>query len=133
MKKQKSIGRQRLAKLATFLYRVPRDRFNMNRWKAREYGTLSLNPIECNTQGCAIGWATILFAEDGFCLSTNDGYGSIPVPNWNGCRNWKAIEKFLDLSYEDAFVLFASNDETRHLGPRQVAVRIRKFLKTGRT
>lgn len=124
MRKQTSIGRERLAQLATFLYLVPRDRFNMTRWKCNERGTLSLDSNQCNTQGCAIGWATVLFAEDGFRLG-------IPVPAWGKLDGWTAIKKFLDLPSYVAEALFSNTTTTANLGPRQVAVRIRRFLKTG--
>lgn len=132
MSKQKSIGHQRLAKLATFLYRVPRDRFNMNRWILDGEGTLSLDSRVCNTQGCAIGWATVLFADVGFCLSPDAGISGVPLPQWGTRNGWEAVEGLLDLSKVDALVLFENSDKTANLGPRQVAVRIRKFLKTGK-
>lgn len=133
MKKQKSIGHQRLAKLATFLYLVPRARFNMGRWRDNEVGTLSLDRRVCNTQGCAIGWATVLFADEGFRLSPEASSNGVPLPQWGAHNGWDAIEGLLALSREASLALFGNTDETRHLGPRQVAVRIRKFLKTGRT
>lgn len=130
-RKQTSAGRERLAKLATFLYRVPSDNFDMRRWKQSDRGTLSLDKNQCNTRGCAIGWATVLFAEDGFRLVPDATYGSIPMPEWGKLDGWTAIKKFLDLPANVAVALFSNTTTTANMGPRQVAVRIRKFLKTG--
>lgn len=127
MIKQKSKGHKRLAKLATFLYSVPRSGFDMRRWKYNFFGTLSLKASECNTLGCAVGWSTLIFADEGFIL---DGFNE---PRWqNNLPAWPSVEKFFGIGHRVCVLLFANTPVTANMGPRQVANRIRKFLKTGK-
>lgn len=128
MKKQKPIGHQRLAKLATFLYRVPAARFEMGTWKDSHNEVLSLSS-SCGTQACAIGWSTILFEADGFHFAPNDNIPSY-TKNDGNLYYWEAVEAFFGLRKVQASELFGSL-QNRDRGPRQVAKRIKSFLKTG--
>lgn len=55
---------ERLLMLASFLERLPPERFNFRRWASEE----DLN--SCGTTACALGWATTIpaFKELGLCL-----------------------------------------------------------------
>lgn len=130
MKKRKIIGRQRLARLATFLHRVPREKFDMERW-----ATFDFSPVTgCGTAACACGWAAHIFKDEGFRLEHVFG-GSSLRPTYNGAWNWTAIETFFQISYktsQDLFGAWDEHDNRVERGPRQVAKRIKHFLQTGK-
>lgn len=127
MKKQ-TIGHQRLIKLATFLYRVPRNQFNTEQWASAGFD--ARNPT-CGTTACAIGWATTIFKDEGFFLSPFCTLvGAQPlIPHYKSKVNWKAVVSFFQISDYDAFKLFSPKRSSNH-GPRQVAKDIKHFLKT---
>lgn len=123
MKKQKLIGRQRLEKLARRLYSVPAEKFWMGTWMTGE-----LN--RCGSTACAIGWASTIFENDGLVMAKPEGERFAAYrPAFEGITNWSAVEDFFVLSNPAAHRLFGPNQER---GPRQVAKRIKHFLKTGK-
>lgn len=121
MKKQKRIGRQRLEKLAKFLYTVPAKKFYMGSWMTGELD-------RCGSTACAIGWASTIFNSDGLFLVRPERFDAYR-PAFEGVTNWRAVEVFFELSSREANRLFGSDQE---IGPRGVAKRIKLFLKTGR-
>lgn len=121
MKNQKIIGRQRLEKLAKLLYSVPAEKFCMGSW-------MSGNLNRCGSTACAIGWASTIFINDGLLLVRPE-YHAVYRPAFKGVTNWRAVEMFFELPSREAQRLFGPNQE---IGPRQVAKRIKQYLKTGR-
>lgn len=129
MKKQKSIGRERLAKLAAFLHRVPRKKFDMERWATMDF---NIREQSCGTAACAVGWAATIFKAEQFRLIPSVLSG-LPKTEYKGKENWEAVAEFFSMGRTRAIDLFGiENDDNLKLGPRQVAKRIKRYLKTGK-
>lgn len=126
MKKQ-TIGHQRLAKLATFLYRVPRAQFDMEQWASRGFDAAQPS---CGTTACAIGWAASCFQHEGFRLAR--GCAEVPIPYYRDKGHWAAVTAFFGVSRRAAYGLFGLPPAENKRGPRQVAKNIKHFLKTGK-
>lgn len=129
MKKQKLIGRQRLARLASFLYCVPREKFNMKQWATMDF---DIRNQSCGTAACAVGWAATIFKAEQFVLVPSVISG-LPRTEYKGKQNWEAVAEFFSMKRARAIALFGiENDANLDLGPRQVAKRIKQYLKTGK-
>src|SRR5882672_10729843 len=89
-----------LLKLADILENEVKDEnFNMNDWK-------------CGTQACAIGHAmTHKWFTDRKFRNKNNECGNI-VPIYKEYNGWDAIEKFFQITGEEAYYLF-DDDESR--------------------
>lgn len=103
---------KRLEKLAAFLDKLPRKKFDLKELVSARRG-------KCIAVACAIGWMPVVFPGE---IYQND------------CDIMIAQE-FMDLSYEEAHRLFVSSEDS-DLGvlsasatPKQVAREIRKFIK----
>lgn len=125
MKKQ-TIGHQRLAKLATFLYSVPRKHFDIRRWATDGFNA---SAPACGTTACAVGWSAELFKDDGFYLARPNAFRTTMVPHYHGVTNWEAVTALFGISRRNAVSLF-SYFHKPDIGPRQVAKNIKHFLKT---
>ncbi len=113
-----------LLDLADYLENVVEpESFDMESW--------ATGPLDqCNTAGCAVGWATKLFGHLGLHLAPLGG-GQIPA--YEDCTSWRAVSRFFWIAGEEAEYLFMgggydNGDETT---PQQVAERIRRFVSTG--
>lgn len=126
---------KRLLRLAKFLRRVPKRRFNMMIWAS---GLFCGRPKEvehkCGTSACALGWASSIpsFKRDGLILK-NDFDSDEAYVFFDGVDGYCAASRFFEIGYESAKYLFDSeygwvnrNKET----PKQVAERIERFVKT---
>jgi len=52
------MNKRRLLKLAEFLEKLPRKRFNYRRWVGGDWG--GAKDLSCGTNACALGWATTI-------------------------------------------------------------------------
>lgn len=121
-------GHKRLLKLADILRAVPRKQFDMNQWTKDE---------SCGTVACAAGWACM---DPGFRRA---GLHLVETTNWCGTNlfpalteadgyveknEWRALEKFFDLTPREAELLFMPG-QARYDTPKCVADHIRKFVR----
>lgn len=120
---------ERLLKLAELLEtKVSRKSFNFDVFYMTD------EKKECGYVACAIGHAMIdpWFTRRGF----KKGKRSRTVfnkdhatPHYKGKYGWDAVENFFDLSFEEAIFLFTNYYSQERVTPKQVAKRIRKFVK----
>lgn len=111
--------KDRLLKLSEFLATKTfseSERFSLVDW---------YNKDECGTVGCAIGWATTLFNNEGFTLS----HGGNPM--YEHYFDWAAVCKFFNINSCCAEYLFLRKEYSRENinNPLAVAARIREFVK----
>jgi hypothetical protein len=147
---------ERLLRLADFLENeVPKHKLNMSRWmtedRDREDRTKDafrflgpvnegskvevIEPMTCQTIGCAMGWATTIpeFKEAGLVLlgrsDSTGGSVALKISETQYLTEYDACAKFFDIRYGEAYGLFdpvaqayCGND------PKLVAESIRKFV-----
>lgn len=130
--------RSMLNELADFLDELPADRFDYSEWVGEDWeGDPGLS---CGTVACAAGWATTLesYQNKGLRLTLF----SVEVPDesaecWGNRRTGiDAMAKVLNISYEDAALLFLPSRAYRGLVapggqavPSQVAAHIRRWIE----
>jgi hypothetical protein len=133
----KTMHRNRLLKLAAFLRKLPRERFNYGLWVGHSWEG---NPdLSCGTSACAFGWATTipsLRASGLRLVRRNDfDYGQ---PGW---RNPKTGRTTIGYERASREVFGLSADEAHHLfipswplgseaSPQQVADHIVGFVES---
>jgi hypothetical protein len=125
--RRKVMKSERLLKLANFLENdVPPPRFKMDEWS----DTRDFAPEVCGTAACAIGWATTIpaFRIEGFTGKQSD-QANIVYPSYRSYESWEAVEKFFGLGKRKAEYLFDDENYPGAPTPKQVAKRIRKFVK----
>jgi hypothetical protein len=120
------VSNQRLLKVAKILDTVPEEKFNLSMWRN-----------SCGTVACAVGWAASDpgFKRAGFSLRKHESsiWGNLHVPHYGEVNHWTAVEKFFGLSREQAEYLFLHLSYSGYdATPREVAERIRNFVKNGR-
>lgn len=95
----------------------------------------TVQPIDCKTAGCAIGWAIAgipEFRKEGFVFvqgATSDG--NTAVPSYKGFHNYVAVARFFDISVGTAMRLFSQEYYTKaeRRDPKAVAERVREQLE----
>lgn len=125
------MNKKRLMILARKLERVPQQRFRLDEWAS------GLNMGDCQTIACACGWACTIpsFERDGLHLVIADHLmpiqTTIKYGRWSG---FVAASKFFGIDHADAVLLFSPirYDGASSTGPREVAQRIRDFVRTGK-
>lgn len=122
----------RLLRLADYLETVPRDRFDMNRWVGDSWG--GKQDLSCGTKACAMGHAATMpfFRKLGLKLS-RFGVGT-GVPAIRGVYGLSAAVEIFGIEWAEADYLFGGISLTGshdHSTPKQVARRIRQFVKRG--
>lgn len=122
---------QRLLKLADFLETVPRKAFYIGRWvkseKSRREGR---HPGECGFSGCAVGWAAHGRLFRGLRLERSPIGGLYPT--YEGSSATGAINRLFQIDETDSLYLFFDQsyiEQKYNPTPKQVAKRIRKFVK----
>lgn len=138
-------GAERLLKGAELLEGVPRRMFDMRYWyaaRSNHVGPIK-NPqmhdspnIECRTTACAGGWmaSNPWFRQRGLKLKIKQRaleYENADVV-YNDLNGSEALAEFFEIDRVAAYTLFV--DLASYHGnstPKQVAKRIRKFVKTG--
>lgn len=139
MTKMKHFHKKRLLKLAAFLDKLPRKKFNFASWVS---GVSPEHP--CGTAACAVGYCPVVFPKDWkytklkIDLVTFDGkelYTSKPALKGrsNDYPEYLAA-KYFGISNEDAYGLFVHGPDplatpSYKITPKQIARHIRKFLK----
>ncbi len=112
-------GRERLDRLAAFLDEVQPGRLTFTRW----FG---------DGRGCAVGLAAAYdpwFQAQGLRLESDDSLRECR-PVFDGAKDWQAVSKFFDISFDDARWLFGRSgyEAAIRLHPRLVAERVRGYL-----
>ncbi len=121
----------RLLKLADYLDTVRPEDFDMGFWAKR-----SNREAECATTACAFGWAPNIWPRF-LCLvepyrSFSRRRGSV-LHIATGLRDFEAAQEFFGLSGGEACNLFDPPPGFEKETPKQVASRLRKFVRTGIT
>ena len=131
------INTRRLLLLARYLEKVPRRQFDMRDWGrgaiGKRYGK------GCGFAGCAMGHATFIpsFRKAGLKLVTSQRLDEDFGINWNGATSgFYAAMHLFNIDMDQAEELFDSSDSRgstrKHETPKQVAKRIRQFVKENR-
>lgn len=148
-----TISRNRLLKLADFLDKLPRERFDYGSWVGSDWK--GKPDLSCGTTACALGWATTMpeFRRLGLRLTKGRPDPSNDVFDANMCvtlkqsharatldGSFKAASKVFGLSEEESEYLFAPNADHPYddygkwspggeATPKEVARHIRRFVK----
>jgi hypothetical protein len=113
----------RLLILADFLETVPRESFEIKYWvdhpATKPEGG---KPGECGFAGCAIGWAAHARLFDGLTLD-------VDAPRYAGLWDYDAVSACFGINDCDAAYLFDGCSYNWRATPKQVARRIRAFVK----
>lgn len=127
---------RRLGKLASFLETLPRERFNYNHWVGDDWK--GKENLSCGTTACALGWAATMkpFRKLGLRLVMPENDWSPPFValkdenfpdtpgDWGTSQD--AITEVFGTESHDLF--FPSDDELKAT-PKQVAKKIRRFIR----
>jgi hypothetical protein len=123
------MDQEKLLRLADFLEILPDERFNLKRWSQDHF-----EPTACETTACACGWASVIFPELALKpVKFNTGRKSIYFTDKDNIEyfGWIAIEKFFDLTQEEANDLFFVDSYREcNIEPsrKNVIKRIREFV-----
>ena len=96
--------RDRLLQLAAFLMRVPDEHFSMRNW-----GQEGFAQHACGTAACAMGWATVCFADDGLAMDYTAAGPSGGTVVYGEHYGFEAAAAFFDLSSREADTLFGGS------------------------
>ena len=134
-------GKRRLLKLADFLSKLPKQKFDFTLF-GDERGkpmldALAAGKTACGTVGCAIGWAPAVFPRSlRWLRSRNRGNTAVDV-GFCDVRtkrdSFKTAARFFSLTSEEVRYVFSPFEgplpETAT--PKRVAQHIRRFVKRG--
>lgn len=102
-----NVYKNRLLKLADFLEKLPRKKFDYDHWAGRDWeGKCDLS---CGTTDCALGWATTmpLFRRLGLRLGFEPNKGPYPQIIYGQCKNhYAATKNIFNLTNDDTNFLF---------------------------
>jgi hypothetical protein len=134
------MNKARLLRLAAFLeYEVPAERFDLSRWS----NSRKIMMGECGSVGCAIGWATVLYRDEGLNLIKEFVYGityPIHVVSGTDCHGepytityegWDAVSIFFDITFKQSMYLFYIESYKPPYSMANVIKRIREFVHAG--
>jgi hypothetical protein len=130
------IHANRLLTLGHLLLEVPEARFDLEHWAYEDVDGFRRTNVSveeltenCNTVGCAVGWATTIpsFRKAGLRLRNG-------VPIWDGCGGMPecGVKEFFGLTDREEFRLFYSQGYVRNgwnVTPRMVARKIFFLLR----
>lgn len=111
------LHKDRLLRLADFLWALPPKRFYFNSWVGGAWG--GLPDLSCGTTACGLGWATAMpeFQELGFCLSSG-GDNALAHPRLRGDNvhtffqaTCFATETIFGLTADETEFLFTPTDD----------------------
>lgn len=124
---------RRLLKLAAFLVKVPRERFDFSLWISADWeGAVAIDQ-SCGAVACAAGWATAIpeFKELGLELKRQ---AHIPyfVPTYLEAVADMALSQFFGVSDQSIHHLFYPGALAAGATPEQAAKHIRAFVKERR-
>lgn len=137
----KALHKARLLKLAKFLDKLPREKFDFSTittlGKKSMPEALKAGKHFCGTVGCAIGWMPACFPRD-VMWEPHEGGREYLSPDVilrrdPVFRDFGAAEYYFGLSYEEARYVFVplghGNSLSDTATPKQVAKHIRDFVK----
>lgn len=120
---------RRLLKLADFLEKLPRKRFDYGTWVGEDWA--GKQDLSCGTTACAVGWACTIpaFRRAGLKLAKTSF--ETGTPTFGEVTSFKAAAEFFELNMRDVDHLFnpiASHIDEFNATPKYVAKKIRKFV-----
>lgn len=121
------VGDRRLLKLADFLDKLPRKSFNFAKFAEQ---------TDCGTVACALGWCPVLFKRLGvkyFQIGPMTNVSTVSIKKGYDERFGFAVgEVLFGLTRHQSYLLFdpISSGLGQDATPKQVAKRIRTFIKT---
>jgi hypothetical protein len=132
---RRATSNARLLKLAAFLEKLPRKRFDYGkwaRWDSTDAADLSGAP-SCGTAACALGWATTMpaFRRLGLYMNSPGNIWAIPAVRGTKRYGIDAARRIFGISGSDAMRLFVAgefNGLSVDATAKQVAKHIRKFV-----
>ena len=141
--RERATSDRRLRKLADFLDKLPRKRFNYLVWVGEDWK--GAPDLSCGTTACAVGWATTIPAFRRLGLRLTAGLGSHGAGggyayNVNDATSHEdAVKSVFLLTHAEARYLFLPNECSLFSGgppspgedatPKKVAAHIRRFVK----
>jgi hypothetical protein len=142
----KAMYANRLLKLAAFLDKLPKAKFNFGTFTSLGgkpmMEALKAGRSRCGTTACAVGWMPAVFPRTACWIGKDQPYGHVIVGlrSDKGRRprltNFDVAERFFGLSYDETRNLFdpgsefASDDAPGWTAtPKEVAKHIRRFVR----
>ena len=122
----RAVSNRRLLKLAAFLEKLPRKRFEYSYWVGTDWK--GKTDLSCGTTACALGWATTIpeFRVAGLKLTQRGD----PINYRAGATGFSAAQGIFGISWDQAHSLFMPSTEAEHKAtPKYVARKIRRFVK----
>lgn len=117
--------KQKLLKLADYLETVPPKNFDMGVWGLRKRSTQ-----KCASTACALGWGTNIWPDELKLVPDSDDKNMASVIHVRtGAKNFSAAREFFGLGYGAANDLFGIVWDRLDETPKQVATRIRSFVR----
>lgn len=125
---------ERLNKIAEFLDKLGPENFDL-----QNFVTSFDIDNHCNSVCCAVGWFPAIFPEDfdwdyegltEYEIEEPDGV-SICSKTLMLTIGWTMAQKYLDLSEDQAHLLFSHEYYTDYYDPSIVTERVRDFIKKG--
>ena len=101
-------GTDRLRTLYAIMAGVPAKRVDMKNWRnSLRVSNEEMLAQGCGTAACAVGWACAYpeFNKQGLFWNDN-----LWIPVYQGDGGWRAVERFFDLSMDEAKNLFQQLD-----------------------
>lgn len=135
MKITKAEGLKRLLRLAKFLEKLPRHRFDYGSWVGSDWE--GKPDLRCGTTACALGWATTLWPRELKLTRGDVGNGFVTrarshLRNLENCNetSFSAASTAFAIDAETALVLFSPEGARlpKEATPKQVAKHIRKYV-----
>lgn len=127
----RAVGNRRLLKLAAFLRKLPRKRFDYCTWTGDNWK--GAQDLSCGTTACALGWAATMptFRRLGLYLNV---YGTPELPGARGREWWEspaivAASRLFSITTNQAGMLFAPDEDEEDATPKYVARKIERFVK----
>lgn len=120
-----AVGNRRLLKLAAFLWKLPRKRFDYSVFVGGDWQ--GAQDLSCGTTACALGWACTMPAFRRLGLRLGDFYPSLrsdPILN-----PYEVAAELFGLDPYEAEELFAPQTDREILAtPKYVARKIERFV-----
>lgn len=139
----KAVYVNRLLKLAVFLDKLPKAKFDFSTitslGQKPMMEALKAGRHRCGTTACAIGWMPAIFPRQVCWVGEDRPYGDLNVGLRSAgaarrvgkARNFAVAQRFFGISYEEALHLFNPGDISLRYDatPKQVAKHIRRFVR----
>lgn len=122
------MNKPRLLKLAEFLEKLPDHKLDMKIVCALR-GSDKMNPYECKSAACAMGWTPAVFPRllRWQHVLDFDGAEVIGVADDEDACDWMAMWRFFDIPERDADVIFGAGRKD-YRRPKEVAAGIREYV-----